>query len=132
VTYDIVLLEPRKFILIPPAISTLSRLAQEFVRLNTEYEALIDSGFLINLTPEDFLRKQGKIKVLGARLTTPEMVEGMADYTLACQLLRIAHESGLEEARAEKVRQLVELHKEYFGEEGFVVAPPSGVAGRTS
>lgn len=129
VTYDIVLLEPRKFILIPPPASQLTKLAQEFVRLNDEYEDLLDAGPFVSLNPEDFLRKQGRISVLSSRLASASMEEGRSDYHIACQLLILAREAGLESARAEKIRLLIEAHREFFGDEGFVVSPPGG--GRT-
>lgn len=128
VTYDVVLLEPRKFLPISPSPSGLSVLAKEFLRVHEEYEGLLDSGPFVALTPEEFVRKQAKMSVLASRLNSPTLEEGRSDYLVACELVRLAKETAIEEERAEKVRALVEAHKEFFGDAYVMPNPPVGGA----
>jgi hypothetical protein len=128
VTYDVVLLEPRKFLPISPSPTGLSVLAKEYVRINEEYESLLDSGAFASQTPEEFIRKQAKLAVLASRLNSPTLEEGRSDYLVACELVRLAKECAIEDERVEKVRALVEAHKEFFGDAYVVPNPPAGGA----
>jgi hypothetical protein len=68
------------------------------------------------------------MSVLASRLNSPTLEEGRSDYLVACELVRLAKETAIEEERAEKVRALVEAHKEFFGDAYVMPNPPIGGA----
>jgi hypothetical protein len=128
-TYDIVLLEPRKFNGPLPPLSDLTPLAKEYLKLYQEYSDLIDGSHLVGFLPEESLRRQAKIQVLAARLRSPTYEEGRMDYVVARNVLDLKRKQEEEAARSDKIRAMVEVHNEFFGD-GVMVPPPFG-GGRT-
>jgi hypothetical protein len=129
-TYDIVLLEPRKFNGPLPPLSDLSPLAKEYLKVYQDYSDLVDGSHLINFTPEESLRRQAKIQVLASRLRSPAFEEGRMDYIIARNVLDLRRKEGEEAVRVEKIRVMMEVHADLIGDSGYV-APPSFGGGRT-